>query len=132
MAVLGFPGGSAVKNLPARAGGAGDKGSIPGLGRSPGGGNGNPLQYSCLGNFMDRRVWRATVNGAQRVSHDLATKQAHVHGSASECKGIVGKRLKTQRLETGLNITISRSMPNSKLGKISTSQFELHFYCQDT
>ena len=64
MAGLGFPGGSVVKNPPARAGGAGDKGSIPGSGRSPGGGNGNPLQYSCLGNFMDRRVWRATVNGA--------------------------------------------------------------------
>ena len=47
---------------------AGDKGSIPGLGRSPGGGNGNPLQYSCLGNFMDRRVWRATVHG---VSEEL-------------------------------------------------------------
>ena len=99
MAGLGFPGGSVVKNLPARAGGAGDKGSIPGSGRSPGGGNGNPLPYSCLGNFMDRRVWRATVNGAQRVRHDLATKQAHIHGWDSECKGIMGKGLRTERLE---------------------------------
>ena len=44
----GFPGGSVVKNLPANAGDAGDMGSVPGLGRSPGGGNGNLLQYSCL------------------------------------------------------------------------------------
>ena len=46
-----FPGGSVVKNLPANAG---DMGSIPGSGRSPGGGNSNPLQYFCLGNPMDR------------------------------------------------------------------------------
>ena len=57
---LGFPGGSVVKNLPASAG---DLGSIPGLGRSPGEGNGNPLQYCCLENSMDRRAWRATVHG---------------------------------------------------------------------
>ena len=56
----GFLGGSVVKNLPANAG---DVGSIPGLGRSPGVGNGNPLQYSCLENFMDRGVWWATVHG---------------------------------------------------------------------
>ena len=48
---LGFPAGSVVKNLPANAG---DTGLIPGSGRSPGEGNGNPLQYSCLGNPMDR------------------------------------------------------------------------------
>ena len=48
---LGFPSGPAVKNLPASSG---DVGSIPGLGRCPGGGNGNPLQYSCLKNSMDR------------------------------------------------------------------------------
>ena len=59
----GFPGGSVVKNLPANAGDSGNEGSIPGLGRSPGEGNGNPLQYSCLGNSMDRGVWQATVHG---------------------------------------------------------------------
>ena len=58
----GVPGGSAVKNLPVSIGEAGDPGSIPGLGRSPGGGNGNPLQYFCLRNLMDRGVWQATVN----------------------------------------------------------------------
>ena len=56
---MGFPGGSVVKNLPANAG---DEGSIPGLRRSPGEGNGNPLQYSCLGNPMDRGTWQATVH----------------------------------------------------------------------
>ena len=52
-----------VRNLPANAVDAGDMGSIPGSGRSPGGGNGNPLQYSCLGNPMERQAWRATVHG---------------------------------------------------------------------
>ena len=60
---MGFPGGSVVKNLPANAG---DPGSMPGLGRSPGEGNGNPLQYSCLGNPMDRGAWRATVHGVTK------------------------------------------------------------------
>ena len=56
----GFPGGSAVKNLPVNAG---DAGSIPGMGRFPGGGNSNPLQYSCLESPMDRGAWWATVHG---------------------------------------------------------------------
>ena len=64
--VLGFPGGSVVKNPPANAGDAGDTGSVPGLGRSPGGGNGNPFQYSCLGNPMDRRAWGAIVPGVSK------------------------------------------------------------------
>ena len=60
---MSFPGGSVVKNLPANAG---DAGSIPGLARSPGGGNGNPLQYSCLENPMDRGAWWATVHGVTK------------------------------------------------------------------
>ena len=51
-----------VKNLLASAGDVRDTGSIPGSGRSPGEGNGNPLQYSCLDNLMDRGAWRATVH----------------------------------------------------------------------
>ena len=51
-----------VKNLPASAGGVRDGGSIPGLGRSPGGGHGNPLQYSCLEDPMDRGAWWSTVH----------------------------------------------------------------------
>ena len=60
-----------VTNLPANAGDARDVGSIPGLGRSSGEGNGNPLQYSCLEKSMDRGAWRATQSmGLQRVGHD--------------------------------------------------------------
>ena len=62
---VGFPGGPVVKDLPANAG---NSGSIPGSGRSPEGGNGNPLQYFCLGNPMDRRAWRATVHEVARES----------------------------------------------------------------
>ena len=69
----GFPDGSAVKDLPANTG---DAVLIPGLETSPGEGNGNPLQYSCLGSPMDRGAWQATVCGvAKRVIQDLAGKQ---------------------------------------------------------
>ena len=61
--LMGFSGGSAVRNLPADVR---DAGLIPGLGRSPGEGNGNPLQYSCLENFMDRGAWRAAVHGVAK------------------------------------------------------------------
>ena len=57
---MGFPGGSVVKNPPAIAG---DQGSIPGSGRSPGEGSGYLFQYSCLGNPMDREAWWATIHG---------------------------------------------------------------------
>ena len=60
-----------VKNPPANAG---DTGSILGLGRSPGEGNGNPLQYSCLGNPTDTGAWRATVHGVASVGHNVETK----------------------------------------------------------
>ena len=53
---------------------AGNPDSIPGSGRSPGERNGNPLQYSCLENLMDRGAWWATVHGVTRGRHDLATK----------------------------------------------------------
>ena len=54
---------------------AGDPRSIPGSERSPGEGNGNPLQDSCLQNPMDRGAWQATVHGVARVGHDLATRK---------------------------------------------------------
>ena len=63
----GFPSGSVVKNLPANAGAMG---LIPGLGRSPGGGNGNPVKYSCLENPKDTGAWQAAVHG-------VAAEQAH-------------------------------------------------------
>ena len=73
-ALRGFPGGgSVVKNLPANWG---DPGSIPGLGRSSGKGNGNPLQYYCLENPMDRGAWRATV-------HEVAKSQTRLSDSTT-------------------------------------------------
>ena len=64
-------GGSVVKISPANTG---DSGSIPGLGRSPEIGNGNPLQYSCLGNPMDKGAWWVTVHRVTRVGHNIVTK----------------------------------------------------------
>ena len=61
---MGFPGGSVVKNLPADAR---DMGSVLALGRSLGGGNGNPLQYSCLGNLKDRGAWQGAVHWVAKV-----------------------------------------------------------------
>ena len=60
-----------VKNLPANAGDIRDMASIPGLGRFSGGGNGNPLQYSCLENPMDRGTWQATVHGVTKSQTGL-------------------------------------------------------------
>ena len=60
---MGLPRNTVVKNPPANAGDTKDAGSISGLGKSPGGGNSNPLQYSCLENPMDKGAWQATVHG---------------------------------------------------------------------
>ena len=62
---MGFSGGSVVENLPANTE---DPCLIPGLGRSPGEGNGDPLQYSCRGNPMNRGAWRATVHWVTKKS----------------------------------------------------------------
>ena len=67
--ITGFPGGSVVKNLPASAG---DSGWISGLRKSPRGRHGNPLQYSCLENSMDRGAWRATVHGFSKSQTRLS------------------------------------------------------------
>ena len=68
---MGYPGGSVV-NPPANAG---DSGSIPGLGRSPGAGTGNPLEFSCLENFMDRGAWQTRVQGVTKESdNNLVTE----------------------------------------------------------
>ena len=67
----GFPGGSVIKNPPINAG---DEGLIPGSGRSPRVRNSNPLQYSCLGNTMDRGAWWAAIHGVVQ-SDNLVTKQ---------------------------------------------------------
>ena len=70
---MGFPGGSVVKNLPANAGDTGGVGSISGSGKSPGGGNDSPLEYSCLGNPMNRRARRATLHRVAKSQTRLST-----------------------------------------------------------
>ena len=75
MLLKGFSGGSDSKESACNAG---DQGSISGLGRSPGEGNGNPLQYSCLENSMDRGAWQVTVLGVTKSQTQLRT-HAHTH-----------------------------------------------------
>ena len=74
------------KNLPADAGDIRDLSSIPGSGRSPGGGNGNPLQYSCLENSMDTGAWQAIAPGLTRVGHNVVTKPPQQQ--TSRCKSL--------------------------------------------
>ena len=89
-----------VKNQPARAGEAGDVGSIPGSGRSPRQGNGRPLQYSCLGNPRDRGAWEFIQSvGSQRIRHSLAAEhEQHTHrgnspqGSSTSPDGFLGEK----------------------------------------
>ena len=70
----GFPGSAVVKNLP---GNAGNTGLSPGSGRSPGGGSGNPLQYSCLENPMDRGAWQVTALGVTKSGTQLSSRHGH-------------------------------------------------------
>jgi len=70
MVMRGLPWWLSGKESSCSARDAGDVGSIPGSGKSPGEGNGNPLQYSCLGNSMVRGAWWATVHGVARVKHN--------------------------------------------------------------
>ena len=74
-----------VKNLPANAG---DADSIPGAERSPGEGNSNPLQYSCLGNHMDRRAWWATVHGVAKES-DITEQLNNSNVSSSSVSAVL-------------------------------------------
>ena len=74
---VGFQAAPVVKNLPANAGDTRDSNSIPGSGRSPGGGHGNSLQYSCLENPMDRGVWWATVHSIAK--RQTRRKQLNMH-----------------------------------------------------
>ena len=76
--VLGFPGGSDGKESACNVE---DLGSVPGLRRSPGVGNGNPLQYSCLGNPMDRGAWLTTVHGVTQL--DTSEQLTHTKGMFS-------------------------------------------------
>ena len=85
---------SVVKNLPANAGDTGDAGSIPGLGRCPGEGNGNPFQYSSLEKPVDRGPWRQSM-GSQRVWHDWATEHTACRHLLQRCLGWLSTSLLT-------------------------------------
>ena len=80
-----------VKNLPANAGATGDTDLIPGSGRSPGVGNGKPLQYSCLDNPVDRGVWQATVHG-------VAKSQAQMSAHTQSFLRLLSNSLNTNKL----------------------------------
>ena len=118
--MLGFPCSSVGKESACNAG---DLDSIPGLGRSPGEGNGYPLQYSCLENPMDREAWQATVHGVARVGHDLVTKPPPPRwirvGSSVNTTGVFMRRGKstpthTQCCRQSLNWCILKaSMPRA-------------------
>ena len=77
----GFPGGSVGKESACKAGDIRDAGSIPGLGRSLGGGHGSPLQYSCLENPMDRGAWRAAVHRVTKSQTRLLRLSTHRHSA---------------------------------------------------
>ena len=82
----------------------GDPGSISGSGRSPGEGNGNPLQYSCLENPMGRGAWQATVHVIARVGHDLATKPpTMLHSHCSEARGFCSLLFHSESQANGTN-----------------------------
>ena len=81
-----------VKHLPANAGNIRDVDSIPGSGRSPGGGHGNPLQYSCLENPTDRGVWQATVHMVAKSRTQLKQFSIHVHRELSNGRSRLEKR----------------------------------------
>ena len=83
---MGFPGSTVVKNLPASPGDAKDMGLISELGRSPGVGNGNLLQYSCLENSMDRGAWQATAHGVTKSQTQL-TLCVNIHTLTHHSRG---------------------------------------------
>ena len=81
---MGIPGGSGVKHPFANAGDTGDKSLIPEWGRSPGVGNGKPLQYSYLGNPQDREMWQATVQGVTKSQTRLKQLRTHLRKQEDE------------------------------------------------
>ena len=101
MSVYGFPGGSTVKNLPASSGDTGDGHSVPASGRSPGGSNGNPLQYSCLENPTDRGAWQATIHGVAKSQTQLSTY-------ALECRSQSNSKSSCSS-QDAMNININRT-----------------------
>ena len=109
---VGFPSGAVLKNLPANSGDAGDVGSVLGSERSPGGGNGSPLQCSCLENPMNRGAWRATVH---EVAQNQTLLSLYTH---KEC-GVMG--FPRQEHWSGLLLPPPEDLPNPGI--------ELRFLC---
>ena len=106
--VRGCPGGAGVKNLPANAGDAGDTGSFHASGRSPGVRNGNPLQYSCLENSMDRGTWQARVHGVTKCWIQLSDFHFHSHNLGFLVKGKFSYDLRITILDTLYSNEISQ------------------------
>ena len=130
----GFSGGSVVKNLPANARDTKDVGSIPESGRSPGEGNGNPLQYSCLGNPKDRGAWQATLHGAAKSQTRLSEHtqnvktsgwgegKRHLHREDYWGKFKIVKTHLLLLLSSCLSVTFNNH-PTSHLKALKTSKF---------
>ena len=129
----GFPGGAVVKNPPANAGDARDADSIPESGRSPGGGNGNPLQSSCLENSRDRGAWRATVHGVTKSWTQLSDahqkrdswlskftfRNTSMQCVSDDTGAVCAKMNSTLRLQTGVGVA---GGINGRQGTLSKSQ----------
>ena len=113
----GFPGGTVVKNPPANSGDIRDKGSISGSGRSPRGGHGNPLQYSCLENPMDRGVWRATVHKVAKSWTRLMWLST-AHGTCLVFNGIINKMMLMYKRETQHCKTIILQLKKKREGEM--------------
>ena len=118
---MGSPGGSEVKHLPAIVG---DVGSIPGLGRSPREGNSNPLQYSCLGNPMDRGAWWVTVHGVTKSW----TEQLHNRYFSDSQFCLINTQFKDN--VTGTTCTVSEDALSSAFIRVASRCCEATSYTQ--
>ena len=117
-----------IKNLPANAGTAGDLDSIPGLGSSPGRGNGNLLQYSCLENPMDRGAWQGTVYVVSKSWTRLSKEQRVTKiNKKEEERGVLEGAEQLIRKKMDVKIcTLGRKMPLARMGgskKVKTRRF---------
>ena len=111
-----------VKNLPVKAGDSGDRDLIPGLGKSPGGEHGNPLQYSCLENPMDRGAWWATVHGVTKSRTRLRTEHAHTFISLTLIKHRITRENQITKNSSNLRAAVTRSTAEADNCSFSTTR----------